>query len=54
MKVAVSSTTHKNSTEKIMLWGAEFINVVDEGQTYKFENLRIKAVKKFGGITLGG
>ena len=44
-----------DSTEKVkvMFWGSEFINEVEEGQTYRFENLRIKADQKYGGITLG-
>ena len=38
---------------KIMLWGDEFINTVEEGKSYKFHNVRIKEDKMNGSVYLG-
>ena len=33
------SVADKTQNIKVMLWGAEFINLVNEGETYRFENV---------------
>ena len=49
----ILSVSDQTDKIKVMLWGATFVNKVLEGQTYLFNNVRIKTDKRYGGIQLG-
>ena len=49
----ILSVSDQTDKIKVMLWGADYVNTVVEGGTYVFQNVRIKADKKYGGIHLG-
>ena len=49
----VLSVCDESAAIKVLLWGEEFINMLDEGKSYRFKNMRIKEDKKYGGISLG-
>ena len=49
----ILSVGYETGAIMVLLWGEEYINMLDEGKSYKFKNMKIKEDKKFGGITLG-
>ena len=49
----ILSVCDESGAIKVLLWGEDFMNMLDEGKTYNFKDMKIKEDKKFGGISLG-